>query len=359
MPELWLNYGAGDAVLDIGAENLEGVVDSGGQAMEDAAVSEIIGTLDTSRPADLVLLHYTEAVRRAATLLFAECERRSHPIPRVLAERRAVGRIRSELPEGSVVLPLERDRLDSSDAVFLAEIETDGLFGYETVSTRLLRRFGGGRMLAAYSKRKGDAPAPGEDTGSALEASDFVDGFDARCVEIAAGPRGITGIKVGHPSKTASLAGSLGERARRAGAHRSVIISTGNPSSSETLAGSLKSLWGCCRAVRDGGLAVLMAECGRGVGSEALRRYVEERLAVRSLRNPARYVDGMEDVLFLSEVQKRISVGMVSVLPDLYTRRLGMSPLTSARQALERALRGQGAHPKVLVAPDGARTLLL
>ena len=40
MPEIWLNYGITDVVLDIRAENLEQKIDSDGKTLEDSAINE-------------------------------------------------------------------------------------------------------------------------------------------------------------------------------------------------------------------------------------------------------------------------------------------------------------------------------
>ncbi len=359
MPEIWINYGMHDVVLDVRAENLEQNIGSGGQVMDDAAVSERLAALDTSKPTELVMLHYSKAVQKATLALFAECEQKSHPIPRVLADARIMSLIRSSLPEGSSVLPFETDGLDGQNLVFVAEMELDGLFGYDTIATRLLRRFGVDGMLAAYTKRKGDAPVPGQDTDSIREAAAFADRFEIQGIEIVANSDGIVDMQVDHPSKTMALTGAFGSAASRdAGRHKSVIISTGKGSSNDTLSRSLSSLWSCSSAVKSGGLAILMAECGGGVGSTAIRQQIEDRLRTNSLRNPARYIDGMENLLFLSEVGRNLRIGIVSTLPEFYVKRLGMIPLGSAKHALQYILKNQGPRQKVLVASDGARTLL-
>ena len=44
MPEIWLNYGITDVVLDIKAENLEQKIDSDGKIMDDSAITEKLST---------------------------------------------------------------------------------------------------------------------------------------------------------------------------------------------------------------------------------------------------------------------------------------------------------------------------
>ena len=62
--------------------------------------------------------------------------------------------------------------------VFLGEVQFDGLFGYETISTRILRKFGAEKMLEAFSHRSGDIPNPGTDSPSMNDAKKFADTFE-------------------------------------------------------------------------------------------------------------------------------------------------------------------------------------
>src|SRR5207249_8964155 len=99
------------------------------------------------------------------------------------------------------------------------------------------------------------------------------------------------------------------------GKHRIIIISTGKEVSNETLSRSLSAVWNCSNAVKEEGLAILLAECKNGLGSDAIQQYVEGRMSLDRLKSPARYVDGMEDLLFLTEIGKKFKIGIVSILP--------------------------------------------
>lgn len=378
VPEIWLNYGSSDVVVDVRAENL-GETISGGQAdaLEGEALEkEIDGMIDLSAPSEMAVLHSTPAVHRLLNAVLDMCSRRSVAPPRIVADRWVAAPLRAALAEGARVesgavpaVPGGGGGGEGGDAeagraaYFVAEAELDGLFGYETVATRLARRFGRDEaMLAAYAKRRGPAPAPGEDSDAAGEARQFADRFEVRAVDIVAGPAGISHVRAGHPSETSKEVPRLLEAAAvrdgAAGRHRSLIASTGKAASNDTLIRSLSSLWNCRAAVPKGGLVVLLAECGRGTGAEALQRFVEGRLDVSDLRRPSRYIDGMEALLFLEEAKRDIQVGIVSVMPDLYTKRLGLVPLAGARAALDYTLSTMGQRHKVSVLPDAARSLL-
>ena len=351
MPEIWLNYGSTDVVLDVRAENLGERIDSGGEELGDDRLLEALGGAVPAGGADLVALHDSAAVRRAITAL-AEAP------PRVLADPGTLATLGPALPAGCRTA--EFDAGDPGTLAFVSEVEFDGLFGYETVATRLLRRFGAGEMLAAYAGRRGNLPAPGHRAGPLVEAEKFAGRFEITAVELVAGSSGIDDVVAGHPSKTAAAAAAALESrsVREAPPHGTVFVSPGKASGGATLASALRSLWTCAAAVRRGGLAVLVAECGGGLGSEALRQHVEGRLPPGQLRSPSRYVDGMEGLLYLSEAAGGFQTGLVSVLPEFYAKRLGLVPLPGAAGAMEYALGARGAREKVAVVGDGARLLL-
>ena len=52
MPEIWLNYGITDVVLDIKAENLEEKIDSDGKTLEDSAINEKLEKAEFSNYGD-------------------------------------------------------------------------------------------------------------------------------------------------------------------------------------------------------------------------------------------------------------------------------------------------------------------
>jgi nickel-dependent lactate racemase len=136
-----------------------------------------------------------------------------------------------------------------------------------------------------------------------------------------------------------------------------MIISTGKDSSNYTLSKSLSSLWNCSNAIQNNGLAILIAECKGGLGSDALQQYLEGRLTLESLQNPTKYIGGMEDLLFLIEIQKNFQIGLVSILPEFYTKKLNFITLYGIKDSMDYILKTQGARQKVAVVSDGARVL--
>lgn len=358
MPEIWLNYGVADVVLDIRAENLEQNIASDGKILEDQQISEKLSAIDTSKPTEIVVLHNSKAIQKILSSLYTICEQKSRPFPKILADKRIINSVKSGLPEGSSISEFSND-LSDSNLIFLAEMEFDGLFGFETIATRLLKKYGKENMLSAYAKRKGNLPSPCQATESLNEATKFVENFEIQGIEVIANSKGIVDFSIGHPSSTISLSKNFESFAiKDIGKHKTMIISTGKDASNDTLGKSLTSLWNCSEAIKNDGLAILIAECKLGVGSDAIQQFIEGRLTLERLNNPTKYINGMEDLLFLSEIQKRFQIGLVSILPEFYVKKLNMISLDGIKNSMDYILKTQGPRQKVVVVSDGARVLL-
>ncbi|NWK02477.1 transcriptional regulator, partial [Marine Group I thaumarchaeote] len=236
MPEIWLNYGSNDVVLDIKAENLEEKIDAGGKTLSDSEIKSKLESLDISKPTEFVVLNTSESVRKTLSILFERYEQKSIPKPQILADRKIMNYIKNYLPEQSSISEFSDVEDSNSKLVFIGEMEFDGLFGYETISTRLLKKFGAELMLSAYEKRKGDLPSPGQDVENFQIARKFSEKFDILAIEIIANSNGMYDLAVGHPSSTASISKSFGTNAAKdIGKHKTMIISTGKESSNNSL----------------------------------------------------------------------------------------------------------------------------
>ena len=214
-------------------------------------------------------------------------------------------------------------------------------------------------MLSAYAKRQGNLPVPGQHPESLMEAKKFTDNFEIHGIEIIANSKGIVDFSIGHPSETLSTTRTLESNSiKDVGEHKSMVISTGKDASNFDLGKSLSSLWNCSSAIKKDGLGILVAECKGGLGSDAIQQYLEDRLTLEQLRNPTKYISGMEDLLFLSEIKKNFQIGLVSILPEFYVKKLDMISLPGIKYSMDYILKTQGPRQKVAVVTDGARLLL-
>ena len=359
MPEIWLNYGQNEVVLDIQQENLNEKSSDGNKLLEESKIDEKLNTLDLSKPVEIAILNYTNSVQQILTKIFKKCEERSFSNPKILVNKRIIPLVKSNNSESISINEFEQDEISNANLTFLSEMEFDGLFGFETIATRLLKQFGKSEMLDEFKKRESDLPIPGK-TGSNMQVAEkFVDGFEISSIEIIANAKGISDFSIGHPKNSNSLSQSFADSCvKTIDRQRTMIISTGKDASNETLNVSLNSLWNCYSIVKNQGFVVLLAECLNGIGSDAFQQFIDGRLTIERVKNGTKYVDGMENLLYLSEIQKKFQVGLVSVLPEIYLKKLGIIPIDGVKKSMDYILKNVGPRQKVEVVNDGARMLL-
>ena len=359
MPEIWLNYGQTEVVLDIKAENLEQKITAEGKTLSDSQIESKLESLDLSKPTEIVVLNTSESVKKTLLTLFTRCEEKSIPKPSILADRKIMNTVKSYIPEGDLVSEFINIEDSSSNLVFLGEMEFDGLFGYETISTRLLKKFGAEQMQSAFERRKGNLPSPGQDVESFQIAKKFSKKFEILAIELISNSNGICDLAVGHPSSTSSLSNSFTEYATKdVGKHKMMIISTGKAASNYTLSKSLSSLWNCSPAIKDDGFVILLGECKHGIGSDAIQHFIDGRMSIDNLKNPSQYINGLEDLLYFSEMQKKFQIGLLSILPEVYTKKLDIKSFSGIKQVMDYILKKQGQSQKIEVISDASHIVL-
>ena len=359
MPEIWLNYGNNDVVLDILAENLDEKPIFDSHLMDDSKINEKIENIDLSKSIEIVLLNYTKSVQIILTKIFEKCENKSLPKPKLLVDKKILSLVKSRNPENVIIVQFEQDELTNSNLIFLSEMEFDGLFGFETNSTRLLKQFGKSQMINAFQKRDGDSPNPGQILSTIQVAKDFVDSFEISSIEIISNINGIIDLSIDHPKSTMSISNVFAKScSQNMDPHKTFILSTGKDASNQTFSKSLSSLWNCNSVVKNQGLVILLAECLNGIGSESFQQFIDGRLTIEKIKNSSRYIEGMENLLYLHQIQKNMQVGLVSILPETYVKKFNMIPFDGIKKGMDYILKNQGLRQKVKIIEDGARTIL-
>jgi hypothetical protein len=370
MPEIWLKYGATDVVLDIRFENLSSQVSSTFASMPDEQARAVLESVPVTDNMLLVALASSRPAAKAVNSIADMAEAKGFSVT-VDVPVRTAGALRANLaalvPDPQAALSINRIDYQSlqertskfQSTVFVSQAGFDPLFGFSGAPTALLRSMSPDKMAQAFSARKGNVPAPGE-RGEPLKIA--IESAPAgTAVELVANGAGVAGAHTGTVQEAFSKATEqlMSVATVEADPVRSAIISASNDAGlHSTLAGALNSLWNCVHIVREGGSAVLLAECREGLGGGALQAFAEGRLKPEQLAG-APYTDGLEHLLYLQELKQKYDLGLVSSLPHYYAAgRLGFATYAGARDALEKLLARNGKGHKALVVSDADITLL-
>jgi len=138
-----------------------------------------------------------------------------------------------------------------------------------------------------------------------------------------------------------------------------VIASAGGFPKDINLYQAQKAIDNASRAVRPGGILILVAECPEGLGDEVFSRWVAEAKKPQDLidRIGVNFELGGHKAAAIALVRQRINIYLVSSLPPDTVRKAFLEPFTSLEEAYGRALEVIGPEAKVMVIPQGGSLL--
>ena len=138
-----------------------------------------------------------------------------------------------------------------------------------------------------------------------------------------------------------------------------VIASQGGAPKDLNLYQTQKALDNAARAVRDGGIIILIGSCREGLGEKTFEEWMTAAPSPESLIDRIRtdFRLGGHKAAAIAMVLQRAEVILVSELEDDFVRSIFLTPAHSAQEALDLAFQKMGPGAKVLSMPYGGSVL--
>ena len=364
MPELWLNYGSAEVVLDIRVENLNAHDNSKFNKLEDSDLDLVLGSvpleesrlfaLDGSRSVAKVISIFSKLTKeRGSPNITVECLQKDYSI---LSKRTNDISLHISKQTPSNIIEKGHD----SKTIFLSSSRYDPIFGFAGVPTTIIRMFKD-KMTEAYNAKTSNVPCPGIRTSPLKIAFESCKNMTANSIHIISSNDSIESIFFGQIAE--SFEKSINRLQSLACDDyppiRSMIISADKNSDSHlSLSDSLKYLWNCVHILKNNGFGVLISENKNGLGAEALRRFAEGRLKMEDSYTATEYIEGIENLLFINELKEKYQLGILSSLPHYYLNsKFGLHAYSRTRDIMTRILEINGKSHKVFVISDPNRAL--
>jgi hypothetical protein len=359
MPEIWIPYGSVETLVTIQAESLGAV----------SAPSPEQGSLDLERigelargsakvfvcdatPATLDVLKGLVSLpggQPTASFLSAAPKRIEGAVPELKGR---VATLPPPIPTGDGSEPVYSSELVGGGAkLFIGSARPDPLFGLVDAKGETCLNWIA-RAKTVLGVRKEMEPSPFRKT----EAYDAVEGLADRIPEakfVTVVPRGGKPRAALEDAPFDAIKNAF-ERTAMAQA-RGLVIGVGGRGYDETLSSAIRGVWNVIDGVRKAGSVLIIAECSEGVGSTALEMLVTGRLEGKR----ERYVEGIEDVFYLSKLKEEYDVLLLSGLPETYARsKLGFATAKGSGEAVGRVLNRVGRSGKVNVVTRAAECFI-
>ncbi|MCE5343435.1 MAG: nickel-dependent lactate racemase [Eubacteriales bacterium] len=138
-----------------------------------------------------------------------------------------------------------------------------------------------------------------------------------------------------------------------------VLVSPGGYPKDINLYQAQKALDNAKHAVRDGGIIVLCASCGEGLGEKVFERWLTTAPSTRFMTEEIeRHFElGGHKAAAISMVMEKCRVFLVSDLPAAFVSKIFFTPYSSLEEAYCAAHKALGENASVIVMPFGGSTL--
>ena len=363
MPEIWIPYGGVETLVTLQAENLGTVAEAPLEAPSPEAerMAEILG--GTSRlyicDSSPVTLEFLKGL--LSTIGGMQGLRIFSPAPKrvesSLAELK--GKVSTLAPpfpsdeEGGATYAPEL--MERGTKLFLGSARPDPMFGILDAKAEACLSWVARSRSVAAGDQSGMEPEPLRKTPAYDAIENLTDKIpEAKYITLV--PRGGKLRTVMEDAPFDAIKNSFAKV--QVSPTKGIVLGAGGRGYDDTFSSALRGIWNALDGVRRAGTVLLVAECSEGVGSTALEMLVTGRIE-EGERRRNRYVDGMEEVFYLSKLRSEYDVLLLSGLPETYARsKLGLTTAKGSGEAVGRMLNKVGRTGKVNVVPRAPECLV-
>ena len=139
-----------------------------------------------------------------------------------------------------------------------------------------------------------------------------------------------------------------------------VVVSAGGHPHDINLYQASKAIHNALEAVKRRGVIILAAECPEGHGNEAFSEWMEKFTDLKRIEKEIRkrFVLGGHKAYYLNKALQKVTIILVSVMPDCYVvNTFKMRTASAMNDALRDAFELAGKNAKVYVMPHGGETI--
>ena len=353
MPEIWIPYGGVETLVTLQAENLGAVAEGSaeGASTDLERTSEltkgaaVLFICDSAPPTVELLRGIVPALGENLKVYSPAPKRVETAVPDIKGR---VATLPPPLPTGDGDEPAyATELLEAGPKLFLGSARPDPFFGMVDAKVEACLSWVTRSHAHAARKMRGMEPQPFQKT----EAYDAIEGLASKILDakfLTAVPRG---GKLWTAMEDAPFdAIKNGFSRTQMPQARGMVIGAGGRGYDDTFSSTLRGVWSVIGGVRKTGSVLLIAECSDGVGSTALEMLVTGRISGEKERRRERYVDGLEEVFYLSKLKEEYDVLLLSGLPETYARsKFGLTTARGSAEAVGRLLNKVGRSGKLNV----------
>jgi hypothetical protein len=359
MPELWLNYGSTDIIVDLKVENLFLVENSNFDTLNDECLDQKIESIQIEDTSTIVPIDASNSTVQLVSRLIALAQSRGIKIS-IEAIAKTRKQLANKLQDQSIGTIENNDEnfqnlLKEKGTLFVSKTSIDPFFGYSGTPVILLREFQQDKMNEAFRSRTDNLPHPATIGPPVEVANKICEGMNAKSIEIVSNNSGIHNFFYGEilesfQNATKHLESLSIENNQEL---KSLIVGTNTDiNSSSTLSGSLNLLWNSVGILKRNAIVVVVSENNKGFGSKAIEKFAYGEIKLEDFKN-SNYLEGLEHIMFIHELREKYDVAILSSLPKYYLKEIfGLKVFSNIQEAAEKILEMNGKSHRISIIQD-------
>lgn len=383
LPEIWLPYNSVEVAINVKAENLADETKPQVPIINEEAIKETIQKIEMKEEITIFSLKPSQASINIIKKIIAESAIKNI-LPAnitIYTDNNYISKLKksfsdikiniSEIDKPTKIIgkidgidiKIPKTFQNKKSQIIVSDAGYDPLLGFSGGPSSIVRYFEGDMIAEAFRRRKNNYPTPGVSSAPSFFADEIAEFFNNNTsIEILHSGEEITGIFEGNLIDTHKEASKQLLKNSQISVKNDIsalILSAGGSENDFTLADSLKAVWNVIGGINGKSTIALLAQCSGGLGSEALKMFVSDRLDIKNLLKKEKYVNGLEDLVYIQSTLNKATLILVSALPNYYSEmKMGFHASRKAGDALSYMLSSKGNRTKIHVLPYGANTLL-
>ncbi|HZW85458.1 MAG TPA: hypothetical protein VFE91_06115, partial [Nitrososphaerales archaeon] len=320
MPEIWIPFGGVETLVTLQAENLGSVESPDAEriSVDTERISSKVKDaarlfICDSAPATFELIKELLPTMQASNLkVFSAAPRK---VETAVTDLR--GKVITLPPPvagadspGFIFAP---DLKEPGGKVFVGTAHPDPLFGVVDSKVQACLNWVAGSRAVAAKERSGMEPSPFAKT-EAYDSMESAAGEISEASFLSLLQRGGRLRTVMEDAPFDALKNGFHEAPMSPS--KGLIVGSGGAAYDDTFSSALRGIWGALPAVRRSGSILMVSECTEGLGSPALELLATGRLTGEGGKRREKYVEGIEEVFYLSKLKDEYEVLLLSGLPE-------------------------------------------
>ena len=359
MPELWLNYGSTDIIVDLKVENLSLIENSKFDIRSKESLDQEIESIPLADNTIFVPLDASNSTVQIIYRLVSLAE--SKGITITIESSARTRRLLSNKIQNQNIDLFEKNsdhflkRTKEKSTIFISKANIDPFFGYSGTPTNLLCEYEQDKMNEAFHSRVDDLPHPGEKGPPSEIAKMFCQSMEAKSIEIISNNYGINNFFYGEiiqsfQNATENLNNLSITNQQEL---KSLIVGTNiDSNSSLTLSTSLDLLWNSIHVLKRNATVVIISENNKGFGSKAIEKFAYGEIKWEDYKKSS-YFEGLEHIMFINELKEKFSIAILSSLPRYYLKDIfGFKIFSNIQAAAENILDINGKSHRISIIQD-------